>query len=124
MKYTISTLVMCALLAMSLSANADPIKDKLDALKARGLDFSDAAFFLPFADEKGNFPYTEGTRIREWKNKTRPVAFFQLPQWQKNSRLKGQFCLYMDGKNVAGTSGGRKNPAAGSLAHDFRLGGI
>ena len=91
---------------MRLSANADPIQAKLDALKARGLDFSGAAFFMPFADDKGNFPYADGVRLREWKNQTRPVSFFQLPQWQKNSRLKDQYCLYMDGANVSGTSGG------------------
>ena len=100
--------VLLLSIAISASSAADPVQDKLAVLKARGLDFSDAAFFLPFADEKGNFPYAEGTRIREWKNKTRPVSFFFLPQWQKNSRLKGQFCLYMDGQNVAGTSGGGK----------------
>jgi hypothetical protein len=93
--------------AICASAVADPIKDKLDAIKARGLDYSDAAFFLPFADGKGSFPYVESTVIKErWKNKEKPVCFIFNTQWEKKSRLKDQYCLYFDGKNLSGNSGG------------------
>jgi len=91
----------------AFASGEDPVTGKLDALKARGLDFHDAALFLPFANDKGWFPYVESKVVQErWKNKDRPVAFFFNAQWEKNSRLKDRYCLYFDGRNLSGSSGG------------------
>jgi len=102
--------LFCLIAGTGFAASQDNVtptlQAKLDAIKARGLDYSKALAFWPIGEGEGILLQAYGTLGKD--NPRNLISAATDVKWVKESRLKGQYCLKFSPPNSTINAGSHK----------------